>query len=235
MARFAEPQRFEAAVEGWLVEALAGGSKHFDELVTSLPGVYPGVVLDALRHVVSHGSAPGWLVEDARKDVEPNHADGSYAPRQSQLPIPHPLDYDWRFGNRAIDYLLAEALRYTSAGDGIVLIGAPSLFVAAIERSYPREIRLLDANPSVTDRLAREASDGQVVRCDVLYDALPRLSAKVVVIDPPWYEDHFRSFLWAAVELCQMGGRVVASVPPVGTRPGITQEWRRSKRSAPPS
>jgi hypothetical protein len=37
-----------------------------------------------------------------------------------------------------------------------------------------------------------------------------------------------RSFLWAAGQLCAIGGHLLVSLPPVGTRPGITQEWAQT-------
>lgn len=55
-------------------------------------------------------------------------------------------------------------------------------------------------------------------------DPLPKVAAPVVVIDPPWYPEHVRLFLWAASQLCADDGTVLLSFPPAGTRPGVADE-----------
>lgn len=54
------------------------------------------------------------------------------------------------------------------------------------------------------------------------------MTAQVVVIDPPWYPVHVRTFLWAASQICTVGGHVFLSAPPAGTRPGIKEEWEET-------
>jgi len=56
-------------------------------------------------------------------------------------------------------------------------------------------------------------------------DPLPALKAALVILDPPWYEEHVHAFLWAASQLCIVGGHLLVSMPQTGTRPGIAQEW----------
>jgi len=83
---------------------------------------------------------------------------------------------------------------------------------------------LLNANRLITDSLAKVAPAGKVVLCDIAKDALPGVSSPVVVMDPPWYPESIQLFLWAACQLSTIGGYVLASFPPVGTRPNIEQE-----------
>ena len=37
------------------------------------------------------------------------------------------LDYDWRFGDKATDYLLERCLELTDAEDYVVLLGTPTV------------------------------------------------------------------------------------------------------------
>ena len=46
--------------------------------------------------------------------------------------------------------------------------------------------------------------------------------------DPPWYEEFAQAFLWASSRIVRVGGTILLSAPPVGTRPGIEQEWGRT-------
>ena len=54
------------------------------------------------------------------------------------------------------------------------------------------------------------------------------MKASLVIADPPWYGESIRSFLWAACQLCAPGGYLLVSLPPAGTRPGITHEWAQT-------
>jgi hypothetical protein len=86
---------------------------------------------------------------------------------------------------------------------------------------------LLDANPAVTNCFLEGTPEAQAFRCDVTTDPLPALKAALVILDPPWYEEHIHAFLWAASQLCILGGYLQVSMPQIGTRPGIAQEWVR--------
>lgn len=221
----AETEMFEGAVDRRVLDALASGVRSFDRLVASLPGVYPSTVLHSLQRLESTQkiSVKVWtaLVKSAQEMREP--LNDSY--HQVRLPVPHPLDYDWRFSDSAVQHLLNKCTALTRRGDAIALLGTPSLLRMGIEQSYPRQLILLEANRTVTDIFAQTIPAPQVFRCDVMRDTLPHLTAKAVVLDPPWYPEHIQSFLWAACQLCKIGGHLLISMPPVGTRPGMEREW----------
>lgn len=220
-----ETQVFEDAVDRWVLDAIASGVDRFDRLVASLPGVYPSVALHSLQRLETaqkiSAEVSTALVKSAERMREPlNH---SY--HQVRLPVPHPLDYDWRFSDSAVQHLLNECAELTCRGDAIALLGTPSLLRMGSEQSYPRQLILLEANRTVTDILAQTVPEARVFRCDVMRDTLPNLKATAVVLDPPWYPEHIQSFLWAACQLCKIGGYILISMPPVGTRPGMEREW----------
>ena len=107
------------------------------------------------------------------------------------------------------------------------VFGAPTLVRNAIEVGFPRQLILLDSNPVTLEPLRKAAANVEIVLCNLLCDPLPAFEAKMIVIDPPWYEEYIDYFLWAAGQLCASKGKVLASLPPVGTRPGMEQEWIR--------
>lgn len=200
-----EAQMFEDSVDGWVLDAINSGVTTFEQLVTSIPGVYPSIVISSLRRLESAQRIPTKVMEELVKPVKNKleHPTRSY--HQIFLPVPHPLDYDWRFSDAAVENLLNECKNLTCFNSTIVLIGTPSLLRMGIEQSYPRQLVLLEASSTITASLSQTVPKAQVVRCDVINEPLPKLLAEAVVLDPPWYPEHIKSFLWAACQLCKIG------------------------------
>lgn len=220
-------QSYEELVDRWVYGAVTRGVTTFNSLVAALPGVYPTVVRDSLQRLIATGRLTNHNFASATVALgidRPGLVQPSGPSHTIVLPIPHPLDFDWRFGDSAVKYLLDICLGLTNPDDTIALLGTPSVMRVAIESAYPRKIILLDANSAVVNCLANAAPSAQVVLCDVMRDPLPQIEASVVIVDPPWYEEHIKGFLWAAAQLCQTGGHMLVSIPPVGTRPGIEQD-----------
>lgn len=149
------------------------------------------------------------------------------AHRVGRLPVPHPLDYDWRF-TAASRMLLLEMIERMALGarGEVVLFGAPTLFEAARATAMAGRCTLVDACPATVSAL-KGCGDGRVYGVDILRGEVPDLSATVVVADPPWYEEFAQAFLWASARIVELGGTVLLTTPPLGTRPGIEQECRR--------
>ena len=219
-----EPVYFLDFVDQLVLSAIASNRTSFNEIVLSLPGVYPSVVLSSLQRLVSIGKVPFPILANAVRWTRTRQKLQTSQRRHIALPIPHPLDYDWRFSNAATMRLLNEGLTVTHPGDSIALLGAPSVLRMAIECGYPRQLLLLDANPLIVRCLGKEASKAQVVCCDLLRDPLLEFSAAAVMVDPPWYDDYIQAFFWVGCYLCTVGGYLLVSIPPLGTRPNMERE-----------
>lgn len=223
-----ESQAFEQSVGQWILHAIASGASTFNQLVKVLPSVDPIIVAYTLRRL----SADSTLSQDIWEQLNTPERQTStrlpYAHYQVGLPLPHPLDFDWRFTDRSVDHLLKYCETFTNHNNTIVLLGTPSLFRGGLALSWQRRMILLEANATMTNCLNSLASRSQVVQSDLLNGNIPRLSGTTVIIDPPWYLEHIQSFLWAACQICQLGGHIFVSLPPVGTRPGINREWKET-------
>ncbi len=105
------------------------------------------------------------------------------------------------------------------------MLGTPTVFADAIEQRYPIQTILLDANRQLGRCFPRSISWNKFIWCEITTQTLPILTGGVIIADPPWYPEYVRMFLWAASELCMLGGTLFLSFPPIGTRPGVDQEW----------
>ncbi len=223
-----ESQAFEQFVERWVLHAIASGVGTFNQLVKALPSVDPIIIAHTLRRLSSNSTMPQDIWEKLNTSASQTSTRIPYSHYQIGLPLPHPLDFDWRFTDGSVEYLLKSCETLTNLNDTIVLLGAPSLFRGGLALSWQRRMILLEANKTMTNYLTSLTSRSQVMRSDLLNGDVPRLSGAAVVMDPPWYFEHIQSFLWAACQICQLGGHIFVSLPPVGTRPGINQEWKET-------
>lgn len=222
-------EQFERKVDCWVRDAVAHGHTSLDQILHVLPGVYPTIARDALRRMAPrlHTAADESVIQENlwSKLTSPiSHA--------ITLPVPHPLDYDWRFSDAAVAYLLNTSDTLAPVGATIALLGTPSIMRTVIEEPRQCTFVLLEANTAMTTCLAQAAPAAHIIQCDVGQDPLPNIAASVVIADPPWYEENMQSFLWAASQLCHVNGSILMSVPPIGTRPGMAQEWERMLRWA---
>jgi hypothetical protein len=213
---FGETNRFEAFVDG-LVASIASTCGTFCELVGRLPGVPPEEAAASLRRLSQgSGDRPQFerLAADARRDREP-----SILGQGRGLPLPHPLDSEFRFDEKTAQELASALISATRDGDEILLVGTPTVAVALAATSVDRRVRFVGPGDCVTaaiaalfepDRLALDESN------------VP--SAAAGVIDPPWYVGPVRAMLGICARGCKAGAPIWMVVPPVGARPDAARD-----------
>lgn len=211
---------FVEQVDQWVFAKLETGARNFASLLQELPGIYPVEVADALRRLMEiptvSRTARSLLAESESVEF---HFRGSQT--TSGLPIPHPLDYDWRFTTEAVE----ELLRASDGGwRNLICLGTPTVFVSAIKRFGCERVVLLDRNTSMIKCAARMSNRSRAIQFDVFTNSLPAIRTDLVVTDPPWYLEHMKAFLWVSSKICSRGGRILMSMPPHGTRPTIAAE-----------
>jgi len=217
-----------------LIAGTAARCDSFADLLAGLPGVGPDESAATLRRLAAASlidpAAAGRLIPAAEPVAAPVPATAT-PPGEAQacvgegsvLPVPHPLDYDWRFTRSAASSFMAHCIQLTGPGATIALLGTPTLAEAAALAPEGRRWLLLEASPATVAAFDR-LTPGRVLRCDLSRDELPHLDARVVVADPPWYPDHARVFLWAAARVSQPGATILLAQPAVATRPGVLAE-----------
>jgi hypothetical protein len=216
-------RQFERQVKQWVRAVITRNSISFDTITQALPGVYPSIVRNTLNRIALRRWSSG-----QQNLCAPNSLSNEARLCTNTMPIPHPLDYDWRFSAATNAYLLQEIESCAAPDATVVLLGTPSVLCTASHSPNPYQYVLIEANPTMVEWFAQTLPTARVEWCMIGRDDLPSLAGSVVIADPPWYEEYLRVFLWAAAQLCHVGGTIFVSVPPLGTRPGIAQEWARS-------
>jgi hypothetical protein len=138
-----------------------------------------------------------------------------FAAQGEGLPLPHPLDFEWRFTDATANALIDRSASVTRSGDSIALLAVPSVVLAALRSRHDRTFRVL-TEPNVVGTSLEE-----LVRGDrrFLFGGCPR-SAGAAVVDPPWYPAPLSDLLALAVAQCRNGAQVLMSAPPPGLRAG---------------
>jgi hypothetical protein len=213
---------FDRLLDGWLARAFAeNGSIGFAVLLRWLPGFYPTDVVGSLLRIAESqaGTPEGVWASEVALEARQNIASLSVHDLIWQRPTPHPLDYDWRFTPESAALVAKLALDAVGPNRTIALLGTPSVQLILKEEIGSHPIILLERH-SMGGNDSTNRWTG-----DITVDQLPELQSAVVVLDPPWYPEHIRSFLWAAAYVAAEGARVICGIPDIGTRPGIEAEW----------
>ncbi|WP_390895659.1 hypothetical protein [Stieleria tagensis] len=139
---------------------------------------------------------------------------------QDKLPVPHPVDFDWRFAPTATRALSRIS---QSLGKRIACLGTPSVF-ANLNKSRSSSNSHYFDRCDASINFFKSIGLLNVDRLDCFRDFPPSSQFDVIVMDPPWYEDEYKAFMWMASQLVHVNGFVVLVLPPLGTRPNVTLE-----------
>lgn len=203
-------KEFEKFVDMEVVRCLSGGRRTIQEIVEQAAGIYPNDVLDSLRRLKMEQSV-----------LKTEDSDGAAVAAQAsqRILIPHPLDFDWRFANVSLGLIARLCIERTSPRDTLAFLGVPSVFRIQAKLSS-RVLALIDRNA----HFFTASSGVDLYTSSIPKGPLPELHCSLVIADPPWYPSETIAFLWVAAQLCSIGGTILLSLPPIGTRPGIEME-----------
>lgn len=195
-----------------LARRLASHSPTFEAFVAAMPGVLPDEALGALKRL--GGIHAKRLVADAEIDRA-----GAIIDQCSLLPLPHPLDSEFRFDGPSAKILATALVESTRDGDEILLIGVPSVAVEIAAMSVDRKIRFLGPDNCVTNAIRSAFGNGHL-----LLDQGPGGTAAAALLDPPWYRDPMAELILVCASGCAEGALIKLVLPPIGTRPEVSAD-----------
>lgn len=218
--RFTQARASRIAAGAGLV-GIAPGEPPTDEQLAHLAWHVAAIEPSELRHLTVAAPFPR-----AQPACLESHPPGSDA-LDEILPLPHPLDYEWRYDPHT-RLLLAELCKQHAGTCGpIALLGTPTL--APVLRDHRGDVLLLDTNAALLTALSGASQIGTIryAAAEIGRFSPPREwqhRAAVVVCDPPWYPQGLATFLRTATRLVRPRGTIFLSVPDLLTRPSAARE-----------
>lgn len=198
----------------------------FNSLMKNNGGIHPIDLMNSLHRLYKrkkiHKSKFRRLVQSAERKGQVAAED-----MPDCLPVPHLLDYDWRFSRNGIENL-ARALR-SSIQDRkatVAFIGTPSLFKYCIE-SLHKNATLVLVDQNAEKHVAGIMNDRtKYINVDISgsCEALKAIYADFIVMDPPWYQSYYELFFDRAMLMAQMDTCILCVMPPSFTRPTAEEE-----------
>jgi hypothetical protein len=214
-----------------ILEAVSNGFRSVEEIARGCGGMFPLDLRDVLNGLVASGVlrhiGNGYDLT-ATPTVNPYTAvPASYVRCIPDLPLPHPLDHDWRFNPPTIAHLVEMVCRLATPNGRALLLGAPTVFAALVSHPEAPPTTLVDRNWQLLRSLDQGTnSQFRVHQQDLLSgpDTSVPPGVDVTLCDPPWYPEHYRAYLAQASLVTRIGGRVLISLLPVLTRPSAIDD-----------
>lgn len=211
---------FKRAVEDLVRPHLESPEWDWRKIIRELPGVYPTEVIRAIRRLLGDRALSGSF--DNAICCKSTKATNLGIPVLSSFHIEHPLDFEWNFTNRGQLALLEKVASLAEGRKARVLcLGCPTLYSLGRAHDIGLEFLLWDKNASNVGQL-QEAS--RLSNVDLLRDSANAELCEIAVLDPPWYNDFYKQFIWAALRALPINGKVVFVFPPAGTRPSAVAD-----------
>lgn len=217
--------RHRKRIDDWVGTSLHAGSLSFGDLILSLPGVYPKDALDSLARLLNQRKISKQTYDAFVAEAAGERCIAHPTPsRGMMIPISHPLDFGWRFGDRSVKYLLAQCTELAYPGDTVILLGTPGILDHPSLLNCRYHLILIDWDAEVISAAKQLDGEHDSIRCNLTHGELPEVEGRLVIVDPPWYPDYTARFLWSATQLCQKEGYILLCFPGEGTRPTISEE-----------
>lgn len=230
-----------------IIYQIRKGKNTFKELVKNLYGLYP-TELEKLIHE---------LLQESIIKVE-NNQFILISPRDQNLdlkeiksgiiqkintefsnlfknyPVPHPLDYDWRWSLYTLNKIFNEILNnHTVFKRKLLFLGAPTagIFFALANREFEFEmdLRVVDKNKDIINFINKKLNGVlEGIHYDLQYELPQQIiedKRDIIIIDSPWYVDYYKIFISRSTNLIsENDGFVYTALFPLYTRPQAIYE-----------
>lgn len=223
---------FDQQIDKLAIET-AKKTMDFYEFIYSMKGVHPVDIINSLNRIYNNGTLCQkeyeQVVWSARSKRLTEKDDSN-----NSLPVPHMVDYDWRFSKQGISKFTRKINSIIGAADvkTIVFIGSPSLFKHYCNYRFSNiQFYLIDFNANQHIKKSELKDNQHVVDCNIHYDlpvevSIESIKADIIIMDPPWYPEYYERFFDICNQVSRIGSIVLGVYPPERTRSTISDEKR---------
>lgn len=206
-----------------LIAAAGPSATSLLDLTLQAQGAYPTEVLRLAQQVMA--GRPD-LLRPESVSFRPIQAELLAA--RSVLPIPHPLDFEWRYSAQGWNRLTEEISQHApNSGRDVALFGTSGFAEVLPNLMHEARVTLFERRDEACNALRGRAGlhveHGDVALTTITVDR----TFDVVVADPPWYPALIELFVHAAARVLGQDGLLVLCLPGRATRPGILAELAR--------
>lgn len=178
----------------------------FSLLTAFCDGAFPASIVDVLRQLSSKIST----ASERLAEVGRHHPLRPFS--DQRLPVPHPLDFEWRYSNASADELLRKLNAIAGPGGRLLFVCTPTVALRAVDAENSRDVIYASrADDAVTASLKEVCSDR--MEFIEVRDDLSWIGAAAALVDPPWYDDIALPLVTQAVVGLEDGGGVLIGVP----------------------
>jgi dGTPase len=205
------------------------------EIIKESQGAYPDDVKVAIDKLIS--TAQVYILKDLylisnqqynsailKKDLEAPAELTWVTAMTDKLSKPHPADYDWRFTSKTI-FDIAHLVNYNNnLYKTIALFGTTTLFPVIKEIAPNISLSLFNKSQLLIDDLSNMGFTDTLYAHDLFLKIPSPTKYKLVIADPPWYNDFYNAFITRASEILEVDGHLFLSVLPILTRPDAEKD-----------
>lgn len=223
-------RRYLDDIDNIVVNTIKDTSDFYD-LISNCAGIHPIEIINSIDRIYKDGNLDDLTYKSITSSISQAKQCLLNKPKNN-LPIPHQLDYDWRFSESGIDTFVIRIneLINSKSFKRIAFIGSPSLFRYYCEAGTKNiDIFLIDFNANKHIKKEFLPSNAYVVNCNLNYDLdmelkVDQINADIVVMDPPWYPEYYKKFFDITDIIGSVKCLVYGVFPPLLTRESILSE-----------
>ncbi len=223
---------FEQEIDNLTIDT-AKRTTDFCEFIVIMKGVHPVEIINSLNRIYNRGGLSQYEYEQIMLSAQSRrlYEDDS----DNRLPVPHMVDYDWRFSKQGISSFSSRINSIIETTDikTIVFIGSPSLFKHYSNSGYTNiQFYLIDFNANQHIKQGELKNNQHVIDCNIHYNipaeaSIDSIKADIVIMDPPWYPEYYERFFEICSKVSQVGSKVIGVYPPERTRSTVIEEKKK--------
>lgn len=176
----------------------------FTELLKKMYGIFP---VNLLKTIYKNNNKIKLL--DIKKSIQEIPNGRNYLAEKFNMPSPHMVNYEWRYTESSAKKIV-DVIK-NKKDIKMCCLGTPTIAIELIIQGYSKNTTFLDINTPMVHFIKSIDSDIVCYEYDV-QDIIPSYlinNYDVILMNPPWYLDYYKTFLSRAKQLMKKKGGTI--------------------------